>query len=341
MIRLFSMGRTALLATLTALLLAAFLLPVFPQNRLVLGGRAVVMVADALYFFRDADARVLAVAGADQGLGVFLSSIDPGFSKKPVIDRSAGAEVYASLRPDTVVLKSGMRKTLGPSLDALGIRQFYLELETPEDYFADVLALGKFLGQEARAAEVVAFYRARMNEVSTAVAAAPRPRVLLVQAADPSAGAWEIPPASWMQTRMVTLAGGEALWTAANPGAGWAKVNAEQIAAWNPDVIFVVDYRRDARQAAQSLRDDARLKAVRAVKNGNVHGFAQDFLSWDQPDARWILGLEWMAGMLHPERFAHRPIMESTRRFFSFLYGVDAATFDRVILPRLGGDLSR
>lgn len=341
MIRSFIAGRRALSTLLVALLCAAFILPVSPQNRLVLGGKAVVMVADVLYFFGDADARVLAVAGADQGLGVFLSAIDHGFAKKPVIDRSAGAEVYASLRPDTVVLKSSMKKTLGPSLDALGIRQFYLDLETPEDYFADLLALGKFLGQEARAAEVVGFYKERMNEVGTALAGAPRPRVLLVQAADPSSGVWELPPASWMQTRLVSLAGGEALWTAANPGAGWAKVNAEQIAAWNPDVIFVVDYRRDARQAAHSLREDARLKAVQAVKHGRVYGFAQDFLSWDQPDARWVLGLEWIAGMLHPERFARRPILDSARRFFSFLYGVDAATFDKVILPRLGGDLSR
>jgi iron complex transport system substrate-binding protein len=341
MIRAFLPGSRPFSILIAAVLLAAVLLPVSAQNRLVLGGKAVVMVADALYFFRDADARVLAVAGADQGMGVFLSSIDPGFSKKPVIDRNAGAEVYASLRPDAIVLKSSMKKSLGPSLDALGLKQFYLDLETPEDYLSDLHALGKFLGQEFRASEVIEFYQGRMNEVNAAVNGVQRPRVLLVQAADAVAGVWEVPPASWMQTRMVSLAGGDVLWTAANPGAGWAKVNAEQIAAWNPEVIFVVDYRKDARQAARSLREDARLRSVEAVKSGKVYGFAQDFLSWDQPDARWILGLEWMAGKLHPGQFSGKPILDSARRFFSFLYGVDAATFDRVILPRLGGDLSR
>jgi iron complex transport system substrate-binding protein len=314
----------------------------FSQQRLVLGGKAVIMVADAVYLFPDADKRVLAVAGADQGLGSFLSSFDRDFSKKPVIDKNAGVEVYASLKPDAVVMKSGMKKSVGPSLDALGIRQLYLNLETPEDYFADIAALGDFLGNRARANDVVAYYKNALQEVAAAIGQAgqtARLKVLVVQASSPAEGVWEVPPAPWMQTRLVELAGGIPVWKGANPGSGWAKVNAEQIAAWNPDVVFVIDYRADARTAARTFAGDIRLSQISASRKGAVYGFAQDYYSWDQPDTRWILGLEWMARKLFPAGFAGRPILDVARAFFGTMYGMNAAAFGATIEPKLAGDL--
>ena len=312
----------------------------FAQNRLVLGGKAVIMVADAVYLFPEAGKRVIAVAGADQGLGSFLSAIDGDFLKKPVIDRTAGVEVYASLKPDAVIMKSSMKKSMGPSLDALGIKQLYLNLETPEDYFADIAALGEFLDATPRADEIIAFYKKSLADIAASIGQTTKPRVLLVQASNPTEGVWEVPPDSWMQTRLVEMAGGTPVWTGANPGSGWAKVNAEQIATWNPDAVFVVNYRADARVAAAGFATDPRLARVQAVKNGAVYGFAQDFYSWDQPDTRWILGLEWMARKLYPSRFAGRPIVDPAREFFATLYGMDAGAFDATIKPKLAGDLA-
>lgn len=332
--------KKAVRTAIAALFFLSATISPFAQNRLVLGGKAVIMVADAVYLFPEAGKRVIAVAGADQGLGSFLSAIDGDFAKKPVIDRTAGVEVYAFLKPDAVIMKSSMKKSMGPSLDALGIKQLYLNLETPDDYFADIAALGKFLGAAARADELVAFYKKSLSEVASAVGQAARPRVLLVQASSPTEGVWEVPPDAWMQTRLVEMAGGSPVWAGANPGSGWAKLNAEQIAAWNPDAVFVVDYRTDARKAASSFAADPRLSRVEAVKGSAVYGFAQDFYSWDQPDTRWILGLEWMARKLHPSRFVGLPLSAVARQFFATLYGMDSAAFDATIKPRLAGDFA-
>ena len=263
-----------------------------------------------------------------------------------MIDKSAGPEVYASLKPDAVIMKSSMRKSAGPALDALGIKQLYLNLETPEDYIADITALGDFLGAKPRAQQIVAYYDKALADIAGTIGKGgaggqqAKPRVLLVQATSPTEGVWEVPPASWMQTRMVELAGGVPVWTGANPGSGWAKVNAEQIAVWNPDAVFVVNYRASAEASARSFLADGRLSNVPAVRKGAVYGFAQDFYSWDQPDTRWILGLQWTARKLYPALFAGRPIIDEVRSFFSVMYGMDAAAFGATIEPKLSGDLS-
>lgn len=335
--------------SVVALCLAVFpFFGLFAQERLVIGGKAVFMLADAVYLFPEAGRRVAAVAGADQGLGVFLAAVDRDFPKKPLIDRSAGAEAYAALRPDAVILKTSMKQSLGSSLSALGIRQVYLNLETPEDYRADIKTLGDFLGAPERAEEINNYYASVLAEVArtlnknqgTGSGPEGKPRVLLVQAANPAEGVWEVPPASWMQTRLVELSGGIPVWTGANLGSGWAKVNAEQIAVWNPDIVFVVNYRSDAKAAAALFSAARALASVAAVKKGRVFGFAQDFYSWDQPDTRWILGLQWMAHRLYPSAFAGRSMEDAAREFFSSMYGMDRAAFDAVIRPRLGGDFA-
>lgn len=311
------------------------------QNRLVLGGRAVIMVADAVYLFPGAGEKVLAIAGADQGLGSFLSAIDPGYGKKPVLDRSAGVETYAALKPDRIILKSAMKKNLGAGLDALGIPQLYLNLETPEDYFMDIRSLGNLFGMEKRAESVIGFYQKKLDWLKALPRQGRAPKVLLVQASSSQEGTWDLPPASWMQTRLVEIAGGEAIWKEANPGSGWAAVNAEQIAAWNPEVILVVDYRKDSRIAAKALASTSALAATQAVKKARVFGFAQDFYSWDQPDARWILGLEWIHRVLWPESHSSDSMLDSTREFFSFMYSMTPEAYSKTILPRLSGDFDR
>ncbi|TFG82970.1 MAG: hypothetical protein E4H20_06565, partial [Spirochaetales bacterium] len=87
--------------------------PVIQPVRVILGGRAVVMVADVVFAFPAARGSVVSVAGTDQGLGSFLEVVDTGFLDKPALDKSAGAEAYAALRPDLVIVKSSMKASLG------------------------------------------------------------------------------------------------------------------------------------------------------------------------------------------------------------------------------------
>jgi iron complex transport system substrate-binding protein len=114
-------------------------------------------------------------------------------------------------------------------------------------------------------------------------------------------------------------------------------VNFEQIAAWDPDTLFIVDYNADSAEVVEQLRADPQWQALTAVRNGRFYGFAADIFSWDQPDPRWLLGVTWLAGKLHPEQFPELDMQERVVDFFEQAYGMDRAAIEENILPRLTG----
>lgn len=314
-------------------------LPAAPQ-RIVLTGRALFMIADAAYLFPDAGQRIVGIGNTAQGGGNFVELIDPDYADKAVLEREAGAEQVAALRPDLVMLKSSLAESLGQPIESLGIPVIYIDFETPEQYLRDLAVLGQVFQDEARAAEVAAFYQDRVDQISQAVADAEKPRTLMLYHNDrDGAVAFNVPPMSWIQTEMVEIAGGEPVWADANPGSGWSQVTLEQIAAWDPDQIFIISYFRDPTEVVAELKADANWQALRAVQEDALHAFPGDLYSWDQPDPRWILGLTWLAGRLHPDLFAGQDMIAEAQAFYETLYNLDADFFQERIVSTFKGDL--
>ena len=313
-------------------------IPDHPQ-RIVTAGRAVLMIVNAIYLFPGAGDRVIGVGRIDQGTGNFLAEIDPGYDAKHVLERNVGPEQIAGLNPDLVILKSQMQNELGAGLERLRIPVVYVDLETPEQYQHDLLVLGEVLGQTARGEELARFYARETDRVVRRVAeAADRPRTLFLYA-DLAGGerVFNVPPEGWIQTTLVTLAGGDPVWLGEGQGSRWIRVGLEQIASWDPDVITLVAYRQDAQALRDSLLASTTWAPLPAVRNAQLHAFPADHVSWDQPDVRWILGLRWLAHTLHPERFAPSELVEFIYEFYSFAYGMSRIETDDVIFAVLEG----
>jgi iron complex transport system substrate-binding protein len=135
------------------------------------------------------------------------------------------------------------------------------------------------------------------------------------------------------------MAGGKPVWTEASLGGGWTVVSLEQIAAWNPDIIFLITFRGDPEALAEELKADPKWQALRAVQNEKLYAFPLDIYGWDLPDPRWILGLTWVATKTHPERFPDVDLMQEMYDFFLEMYGMDRSAVEEHILPALKGDL--
>lgn len=314
-------------------------LPAAPQ-RIVITGKALFMIADAAYLFPQAMDKIAGLGDAGQGSGNFIKLIDPNYAAKQTLAKDAGAEQVAALQPDLVILKSYLAESVGAPIEALGVPVVYIDFETPEQYARDLAILGKVFGDEARAAEVAAFYQNKVDEIAAAVKDAPKPRVLVLYYNDKDGNvAFNVPPLNWIQTQMVEMAGGEPVWADANPAKSWTQVTLEQIAAWDADQIFVISYFKPAPEVVDGLKADPNWQGIRAVKEKQLHAFAADLYSWDQPDPRWILGLTWLAGKLHPDLFPTLDMTAETQTFYQTLYGLEEAFVTENIVPTFKGVL--
>lgn len=312
-----------------------------PPQRMVITGKALTLVADAVYIFPEASERVIALGKSTQGTENFIALIDPTFDEKAVIEQDASAEQIAALKPDLVIYKSYLAETLGKPVEALGIPVIYVDFETPEQYMRDLAILGSVFQNETRAQQAISYYQDRADRIQQAVKdITDKPKVLMLYYSDRDGKvAFNVPPLSWIQTRMVEIAGAVPTWSEANLGKGWTQVTIEQIAVWDADFIFIISYNQDPAKIVANLKNDPQWQALRAVQDGRLFAFAGDIYSWDQPDTRWILGLTWLAGKLHPERFPDLDILNETSRFYHDLYGLDQAFVDKYIRPAFKGDL--
>ena len=312
-----------------------------PPQRIVVAGRATFIVANTLLTFPEGRERM--VTGESRGIQSmeFYKIIAPNLDPEKFLETDAGPEQIAAFDPDVVLMKSYMAEKLGPPLEELGIPYVALNLETPEQFYADLRLLGKLLGNEPRAEEIVAFYQNKLAELEQRRAdVGEKPRVLVVSYSDKGGEvAFKVPPADWIQTTETVMAGGDPVWAADVQGGGWNVVNFEQIAAWQPEIVFVIAYNQDTAEIAAKLRADENWASLPAGKNGAIYGFPADYYSWDTPDPHWLLGVIWMSKKIHPDAYGDLDLMAELHDFYRTLYGFTDAQIDELIVPRLSGDV--
>lgn len=317
-----------------------------PPQRISITGKASFMIESAVHLFPEARQKGLDFLGGHfpqrAEAGDFLALVAPDHASGATFSGEAGIEQVASTRPDVVLMKSSVERR-GAALDGIGIPVVFLDLETPAQYERDLAILGQVLDAPERAQKLITYYQeilSRVGDRINSIAEAEKPRVLLLQYAERSGTiAFSVPPPDWIQTEAVERAGGFPVWKGTAQRGGWTIVNLEQIAAWDPDIVLVVNYRTPAVQTAEAIRADPRWQALRAARTHKIFAFPGDFCSWDQPDPRWGLGLLWLATRLHPGPFADVDLPSEIIRFYA-LYGLDEASVRSHVLPLIHEDIA-
>ncbi len=297
-----------------------------PPSRIAVVGRDARLITSVIYQFPQSLTRLVATGGASQDPSEFGRIVDPRFSTRTVLGPVAGPEHVAATHPD-LVLMGIFNIPMRRSLEALGIKVVILQPETsPGEFFQGIDLMGALFEDRERARTVRAWYQKRIDLIERQVQRnrRPRPRVLLLMhTLRDGVSAFNVPAADWMQTRLVRIAGAEPIWEAAAPGLIKTKVGIEQIAAWDPDWIFVTSYSGGEQELLGQLAADRQWQLLRATKNRQIRALPPFGYRWDQPDARWILGLEWLARELDPAGFASLDLAVETQAFFADLYRLE------------------
>ncbi len=310
-----------------------------PAVRVVVIGAAPFIPLHMFYMFDQAGDRLAGFEVRGQITDEFLELIDPDLSLKQTLAANPGPESVAALAPDLVITKSTVEGQAARTLKALGIPVMHVGAETPDMFLKDIRNLGKVLGEERRADTIVRFYTDRLAQIQQAVARVPdpsRPRVLVLEYSNRgNRQALNVPAPEWIQTQQAVISGGRLVWTdSVSIRDGWQITGFEQIAAWDPDKIFlIVWYQLKGTDVLDSLYQDPKWASLSAVKHRELHLFPQDIFGWDSASPRWILGALWMAKQTYPDRFADLDIPRSVRAFYTQMYGLNPETIAAHLMP--------
>jgi iron complex transport system substrate-binding protein len=312
-------------------------------ERIVVAGKATALLVNTLYMFPEATTRIVAIENRSQSPDAFIPLVDPTYVDKLVLEKNAGPEAIAPAQPDVVILKSSMKEKLGDPLETIGIKVVYLDLETPDIFYQDLQTIGALFGNSKRADELTAYYQAKVSAITDTLASLSpedKPGVLLLQhSKEENVVSYEVPPANYLQTMLVEMAGGTPIWKDANTGDGWQTVTLDQIAAWDPWGIAVIDYGGGAMDAVTAIQADPTWQQLNALQGDHLGAFPMDYLSWDQPDPRWILGLSWLAAAIHEDQFPSYDPEVDVMDFYRTIYGLTKATISTTIFPLMRGSL--
>lgn len=293
----------------------------------MVAGKAGNMSANALFLFPEVEQMNLTLPKTDQGLGDFFSFLRPALNQKPRLSQQASVEEIASKNPDVVLMKASHYQSIALKLDQLGVPNFTMNLESYDQWKSELTQLGKLLKNTARASELVGFYQSRLNAITARTGSLPsseRKRVLVLQGMfSDNTYSYKIAPDDWMQTWMVEQAGGIPVWKGANKAAnGWSTVSFEQIAAWDPQIIILVSYNTPSSKYVAQIAQSKLWEGLDAVKNHQVLASPSDMMSYIQPVASWILGLQWMAKEIHPSLFKDMDMKREVQSFYKDFYAL-------------------
>lgn len=240
----------------------------------------------------------------------------PEFLELPGVGsgKETNIEAIAALEPDLVLLPNKQVEAAG-TLAGLGIPTAVVEPETYEAFNELLAMLGKLCGCGQEAEELISYYDGIVDRVTGLTAGAERPCVYLCG----SASHLRACTGGMYQREMIEMAGGTCV-SAELEGAGWADISAEQLAAWDPEVIFAVQY---AEYALDDIRNDAALSGLKAVAEDRLYTVPSRIEAWDYPQPSSILGLLWMTHILHPELVSEEDYVKEARQFYQTYFGIE------------------
>ena len=230
-----------------------------------------------------------------------------------------------------MLLASGIKKAFYLSMgahDHLPIEQTLTSLgmqvtSVPGARLADMapcfLAMGRAYGLEERGAALAAYALEALEKVSRAMKDLPREKWTRIYVALEADGLASICRQS--RRAEVFAAAGAVSVHDCPPGAeeAFLRVTFEQLMAYDPEAILVFHP-----ALMRRIPTDAKWAALSAVRDGRVYFIPRGPFSWLERPATYmrLLGVQWLANRLHPDRYPV-DIKAESRHFMKLFFNLD------------------
>ena len=229
-----------------------------------------------------------------------MARVNPAFAAKPklISGHNLNNEQLVALKPDIAIAYASFDPADIEQLENAGIKVIAIRGETLEESYAGVRLVARVLRCEQRGEEYIAACERLVRLVTERTAPIPLESRLKVMFVGPK-NIYTAATGQMLQNTLLEAAGGRNV--AASLKGFWAAVSPEQIAAWNPDVIFLGSSLDS--YGADTVFSNRRFATVPAIRNRRVYVFPSNIGWWDYPAPHCVLGMVWAAKTLYPERF--------------------------------------
>ncbi|MBI3536686.1 MAG: ABC transporter substrate-binding protein, partial [Chloroflexi bacterium] len=208
-------------------------------------------------------------------------------------------EQVVSLKPDLVLAASITNREDVKKLEDLKLTVLVVGKTTTtfDNVVNDILLVGKVTGADAKAKSVTDAMKQKLDALKAKLAnAKSKPRVFWeLDATDPTKP-YTPGPGSFVD-ELITLAGGVNI--AANAKTPYARINAEEVIAANPEIIILSDFAYGI--TVESVKVRKGWDVINAVKNNKIFPIDDNLVS--RPGPRLIDGLEAAAKLIQPDLF--------------------------------------
>ncbi|MDO4887324.1 MAG: ABC transporter substrate-binding protein [Actinomycetaceae bacterium] len=229
-------------------------------------------------------------------------------------------ETILGLEPDVVIQWGDQGDDVIRPIEESGVPVVGLEYGTQEKLEQWITMFGQMVGKEDRAEEIIKTMHTQSQELQDKTKdIETKPRVLQLSYSDSKLG---VATGDDYAQHVFDLINAENVAKDATVDDG--SVSAEQIIAWDPEVIFLSAFDP---ATPDDIYSDERFADVSAVKNKRVYRAPLGVYRWQVPCAESPLYWNWAAALVHPEHIdVDLPAM--MREQIKFMYNYDLTQED-------------
>jgi len=250
----------------------------------------------------------------------FFGMIHPVFKTIGSVGRGQlDIEALARFNPDLFIHRASDVKTLDAA-QGIGIPSIGVFAETQDDITALLTLLGRVLGTEDRASELINYYGQMLDnarDISKDIPADKRKRAIVM-----GTQLGSVANGAMLQSFMIETAGGINSAKDVESIEIWPVVGMETIFGWNPDFIFISN-NSSSRYGAETLMADPAWANMTAVKERHVYLVPSDKDSWEFPGVSSALGSLWMLSVMYPDKLGREQLDSLAREFYKKVYSLD------------------
>jgi len=252
--------------------------------------------------------------------GDFFNMAHPIFKTVGSVGRGQlDIEALARFNPDLFIHRASDVKTLDAA-QGIGIPSIGVFAETQDDITALLTLLGRVLGTEDRASELINYYGQMLDnarDISKDIPADKRKSAIVM-----GTQLGSVANGAMLQSFMIETAGGINSAKDVESIEIWPVVGMETIFGWNPDFIFITN-NSSSRYNVETLMTDPAWANMTAVKERHVYLVPSDKDSWEFPGVSSALGSLWMLSVMYPDKFGREQIDALAREFYKKVYNLD------------------